>query len=648
MMSVFICLIVALTPLGSLGQDYVLRSPNGKAEVRVKVADKVSYSVHFGGKQVIMESRIALTIRETPSAGAGVKVLDKQERKVDQVAISVVPEKRRRIRDTFNELSLNFRGNYGLVWRAYDNGVAYRWTTGLPGRIMIADELAEINLSPQDVIYYPAEDGFQSHNERKYIKYKSAEIGDKLASLAALVATGSGVKLWISEADLYDYAGMWLRGANGKGLRAVFPNYPLKETKERDRDLKVTERADHIAQTAGTRNFPWRVFGLAERDVDLLDNQLVFLLSEDTKDDFSWVKPGKVAWDWWNANNVYGVDFKSGINTATYKYFIDFAAKYGLEYVILDEGWSRTTEDLLHFNPELDLAELLAHAKAKNVGLILWVLWEPLDNQLETILDQYQKWGVKGIKVDFMQRDDQKIVNYYERVAREAARRKLLVDFHGAYKPTGMKRKYPNLITSEGVQGLEHNKWSRDVTPEHDLMLPFTRMIAGPMDYTPGAMINANGRDFQIVFNRPMSQGTRCHQLAMYVIYESPLQMLADSPSNYLREPEVMEFLSAIPTVWDETVVIDGKIGEYAVMARRTSGGEWYIGAMNNSTPRELEIDLSFLNLDSYEARIYQDGINADRMAGDFQRIARTVAKKEKLKITLAAGGGFVARLTGK
>jgi alpha-glucosidase len=645
---VFVCVLITITPFSLSAQDYVLRSPNGKTEVRLKVAETVSYSIYFDGKWVVGESRIGLTIKENPSVGSNPKVVGKKERKVDQMVTNIVPEKRRRIRDVFNELQLSFQGSYGLIWRAYDSGVAYRWTTNLPDRITISNELAEINLSPQDTVYYPEEESFQSHNERKYIKYKPAEIGEKLASLATLVATQSGIKLWLSEADLYDYAGMWVRGTKGKGLRAVFPNYPLKEAKESDRNIKVAERADYIAQTSGTRQFPWRVFGLAERDADLLDNQLVFLLSEDTKQDFSWVKPGKVAWDWWNANNIYGVDFKSGINTATYKYFIDFAAKYGLEYVILDEGWSRTTEDLLRSNPDLDLPELLAHAKAKNVGIILWVLWEPLDRQLETILDQYQKWGVKGVKVDFMQRDDQKLVNYYERVAREAAKRKLLVDFHGAYKPTGMKRKYPNVITSEGVVGLEHNKWSRDVTPEHNLTLPFIRMVAGPMDYTPGAMVNATGKDFQIVFNRPMSQGTRCHQLAMYVIYDSPLQMLADNPSNYLREPETMEFLSAVPTVWDETVVIDGKIGEYAVMARRTSRGEWFIGAMNNSTPKELEIDLSFLDKNTYDARILEDGINADRMASDFERIVRTVTKNEKLKVKLAGGGGFVARLTGK
>lgn len=635
-------------PVQFFGQNYVLRSPDGKAEVRVKVADRIYYSIYVNQKVVVGDSPISLTLKEKPGIGANPKIVDSSERKVDQIVTSPVPEKRRKIKDNFAELHLKFEGNYGLIWRAYNNGVAYRWTTRLPGKITVSDEEAEINLNSNDKVYYPQEESFYSHNERKYIEYKPSDMGDKLASLPALVATGTGVKLWLSEADLYDYAGMWLRGTNGKGVRAVFPTYPLVESKQRDRDLKVTKQADFIAQTNGTRQFPWRVFGLAERDADLLDNQLVYLLSEETKEDFSWVKPGKVAWDWWNANNIYGVDFKSGLNTETYKYYIDFAAKYGLEYVILDEGWSKTTEDILAFNLDLNLTELLDHAKKKNVGIILWVLWLPLDKDLEKILDQYHKWGVKGIKVDFMQRDDQKMVAFYERVAREAAKRKLLVDFHGAYKPTGMKRKYPNVLTSEGVQGLEHNKWSKDETPEHDLVLPFTRMVAGPMDYTPGAMINAVGKDFQIVFNRPMSQGTRCHQLAMYVVYESPLQMLAESPSNYLREPEAMEFLSAVPTVWNETIVIDGKIGEFAVVARRAFNGEWFIGAMNNSTPRELEIDLSFLTGNSYDARIYQDGMNADRMANDFQKISRVVEKNEKLKIKLAAGGGFAARLIGK
>lgn len=643
----FAFLVVFLLAFNIFAQDYVLRSPNGKAEIRLRITDKVYYSIYFNQKTVVAESPISLTVKEAPSIGTTPKVKDKKERNVNQMVTDIVPEKRRQIKDNFNELQLTFDGGYGLIWRVYDNGAAYRWTMDLPNQITISNEQSEINLNRQDTIYYPEEEGFYSHNERKYIKYKPAELTGKLASLPALVASDSGVKLWLSEADLYDYAGMWLQGADGKGVKAVFPNYPEKEESKGDRDVRVTEKTDYIAKTDGRRQFPWRIFALAERDADLLDNQLVYLLSEETKDDFSWVKPGKVPWDWWNANNVYGVDFKSGVNTATYKYYIDFAAKYGLEYLILDEGWSKT-DDLLSINPEVNLVELLEYGKKKNVGIVLWVLWTSLDKDLINVLDQFQKWGVKGIKVDFMQRDDQKVVNFYEKVARETAKRKMLVDFHGAYKPTGLKRKYPNVISSEGVKGLENSKWSKDVTPEHDVTLPFIRMVAGPMDFTPGAMLNAGEKDFKIDFNRPMSQGTRCHQLAMYVIYESPLQMLADNPSNYLREPEAMEFLSIVPTVWNETIAIDGKVGEYAVMARQKANGDWFIGAMTNWTARELTIDLSFLSNSNYQAQIFQDGINADRMASDFKKVTQTVKKGDKLTIKMASGGGFVAHLSKK
>ena len=644
-MKISFLLLLLIAPLGVLAQDHTLRSPNERVEVRIKLSDKVNYSIHFDQKPVVGESAISLTVREHPAVGRDPKVLDSKKRAVDQIVTNVVPDKRRKIRDAYNELRLNFQGGYSLIWRVYDSGVAYRWVTDLPGDITISNELAEIALQPTDRLFYPEETSFYSHNERTYIKYAASELGDKLASLPVLVDSNSGVKLWISEADLYDYAGMWVRGNGRKGLTAVFPSYPLREEKRKDRDLIVSERADHIARTSGKRQFPWRVFGLAERDSDLLNNELVFLLSEDTRDDFSWVRPGKVAWDWWNANNIYGVDFKSGLNTATYKFYVDFAARYGLDHIILDEGWSRTTEDLLVSKPEIDLPELLTFAKNKNVGIILWVLWLPLEKDMEKILDEYQKWGVKGIKVDFMQRDDQKVVRFYERTAREAAKRKLLVDLHGAYKPTGMKRKYPNVLTSEGVKGLENSKWSKEITPSHNLMLPFTRMVAGPMDYTPGAMLNATENGFAINFIRPMSQGTRCHQLAMYVVYESSLNMLADSPSNYLREPEAMEFLSAVPTVWDETIPLDAKVGEYAVVARRSLKGEWFVGGMTDWKERDIEIDLSFLETGNYEARILQDGVNANQVASDFRKVIQTVKKGDKLKIKLASGGGFAIRL---
>ncbi|HQU84967.1 MAG TPA: glycoside hydrolase family 97 protein [Pyrinomonadaceae bacterium] len=641
----FLILLVQTFAFAVSAQEYLISSPNKRAEVRLRIADKVYYSLLFDNKTIVSESPISISVKEI---SPNFKVKSKNEKSVNQTVTAVVPQKRRKIKDNFNELTLSFENGLGLIWRIYDNGAAYRWTSDLAGQITVNNEQAEINLDPNDVLFYPQEDeGFYSHNERLYIKYKSSELAEKLASTPTLAATKSGVKLFISEADLYDYAGMWLRGNSGKGLKAVFPNYPNKEVVVKDRDVKVAERADFIAQTSGKRNFPWRVFGIAERDADLLDNQLVYLLSEDTKEDFSWVRGGKVPWDWWNANNIYGVDFKSGVNTETYKYYIDFAAKYGLEYLILDEGWSKT-DDLLTLNPEVNLPELLDYAKKKNVGVILWVLWTSLDKQFIPALDQFEKWGVKGIKVDFMQRDDQKMVNFYERTAKEAAKRKMLVDFHGAYKPTGMSRKYPNVISYEGVKGLENSKWSKDITPEHDVTLPFIRMVAGAMDFTPGAMINALPKDFQINFNRPMSQGTRCHQLAMYVVYESPLQMLADNPSNYLRESEAMEFLSKVPSVWNETVPLDGKIGEYVAIARQTEKGEWFVGAMNNSTEREITLDFSFLDGGNYEATVWQDGINSNRFASDFKKYSQTVKKGDKLNVKLGIGGGWVARLVKK
>ncbi len=405
------------------------------------------------------------------------------------------------------------------------------------------------------------------------------------------------------------------------------------------------ERADYIARTSGERTFPWRILIIAREDADLIENTMVYRLAPKLElVDTSWIRPGKVAWDWWNANNIYGVDFRAGVNTETYRYYIDFAADHGIEYVILDEGWYGLG-DLFDINPEIDMEELLSHARDRGVGIILWVVWKTLDDQLQPALDQFERWGVAGIKVDFMQRDDQLMVHYYWKIAAEAAKRRLLVDFHGAYKPAGLRRAYPNVLTREGVRGLENSKWSEHPTPEHNVTLPFTRMLAGPVDYTPGAMINAQEKNFHPVFTRPMSLGTRCHQLAMYVVFESPLQMLADSPSNYLREPECLSFLSAVPTVWDETRVLAARVGDYVALARR-HGDEWYIGAMTDWTPRELALDLSFLGEGAFCIEIFEDGVNADRNAIDYRRVEKTIMADERLTISLATGGGWAARIT--
>jgi alpha-glucosidase len=455
---------------------------------------------------------------------------------------------------------------------------------------------------------------------------------------------GEGAKVAIAESDLESYPGLWLRGTGGNGLAATFPPYPLKESLTGDRDYRVVESADYIAVTAGTRSFPWRVIGITDRDGDLLTNQIVYLLERPSMvADTSWIKPGKVAWDWWNDNNVYGVDFKAGINTATYKYYIDFAAKYGIPYIILDEGWYKLG-NVLEVVPEINMGELTAYARQENVGIILWVVWKTLDDQLIPALDQFAKWDVKGIKVDFMQRSDQILIDYYYRVSRECAKRKMLVDFHGDQKPATMTRTWPNLISTEGVRGMEWSKWSADSEPKHNVTLPFTRMFLGPMDYTPGAMRNATRTTFAAIRGQPMALGTRCHQLAMYVVFESPLQMLSDSPSNYLREAEAMEFLSAVPTEWDETKVLDARIADYVVVARR-NGRDWYVGAMTDWTARNLEIDLSFLPEGNFTMEAYQDGVNADRYASDYKKTTIQVNRTTKVTLPLASGGGWAARI---
>jgi alpha-glucosidase len=625
--------------------SYDLRSPDGRIEIRIRTSGQVQYDVVLKGRAVLEKSALSLDV-DHKKLGTQPKVIDAKRRSHDEEVVPVVRQKFAKIRDHYNELKLSMDSGYAVVFRAYNEGAAYRFETSIPQeKVKIYAEEAAFNFSANDIVYYPQEDSFFSHNERKYLPQHLSEIAPEfLATLPAVVDVGEGAKVAIAESDVESYPGLWLRGTGGFGLTATFPPYPLKESLTSDRDYRVVESADYIAVTAGTRTFPWRVIGIADRDGDLLTNQIVYLLEKPSQvQDTSWIKPGKVAWDWWNANNVYGVDFKAGINTETYKYYIDFAAKYGIPYIILDEGWYKLG-NLLDVVPEINMQELADYARQKNVGIILWVVWKTLDDQLLPALDQFEKWGVKGIKVDFMQRSDQILIDYYHKVSRETAKRKMLVDFHGDQKPATMTRTWPNLISTEGVRGMEWSKWSAESEPKHNVTLPFTRMFLGPMDYTPGAMRNATKATFAPIHGQPMAMGTRCHQLAMYVVYESPLQMLSDSPSNYLREPEIMDFLGPVPSEWDETRVLDARIAEYAVVARR-NGRDWYIGAMSDWTPRNVDIDLSFLPEGNFTMEAYQDGVNADRNASDYKKITAQVTKATKLKLPLASGGGWAARI---
>ena len=625
--------------------SYSLKSPDARIEIRVRTAGQVGYDVILKGRAVLESSTLSLDV-EHKKLGLQAKVKGAKTSSHEQVIEPVVRQKFAKVPENYNELKLSMEGGYAIVFRAYNEGAAYRFETELPQeKVKIYGEESAFNFPGNDIVYYPQEDSFYSHNERKYLPVHLSEIAaSSLATLPAVVDVGDGAKVAIAESDLESYPGLWLKGTGGNGLAATFPPYPLKESLTGDRDYKVVESADYIAITSGTRTFPWRVIGIANRDGDLLTNQIVYLLEKPSLvQDTSWIRPGKVAWDWWNANNVYGVDFKAGINTQTYKYYIDFAAKYGVPYVILDEGWYKLG-NVLDVVPEINMEELSAYAKQKNVGIILWVIWKTLDDQLIEALDQFQKWGVKGIKVDFMQRSDQILIDYFYRVSRECAKRKMLVDFHGDQKPATMTRAWPNLISTEGVRGMEWSKWSADSEPKHNVTLPFTRMFLGPMDYTPGAMRNATRKTFAAIHDQPMALGTRCHQLAMYVVYESPLQMLSDSPSNYMREPEAMQFLAAVPSEWDDTKVLDGRIADYVIVARR-NGRDWYVGAMTDWTARDLEIDLSFLPQGNFTMDAYQDGVNADRYASDYKKITMQVNRTTKVKLPLASGGGWAARI---
>jgi len=637
--------MLMLAEFAAAQASYSVFSPDKQIEVKIHTGDRILYDVLFKGTPLLQKSTFSIDIDHN-TLGVSLRVKDTKQRTYDGMLEPVVRQKFAKIRENYNELRLEMEGNYAVVFRAYNEGVAYRFETSLPqNEVKVYDEEASFNFAGDYTAYYPLEESFFSHNERKYLPFKMSEIPtSSIASLPAVVDAANGVKVAVAESDIEDYPGLWLKGTASNGLAATFPHYPLQEVLERDRDYRVTETADYIAVTKGTRTYPWRLLGIAEKDGDLITNQLVWLLEKPSQvQDTSWIKPGKVAWDWWNALNIEGVDFKSGVNTQTYKYYVDFAAKYGLQYIILDEGWYKLG-DVLEVVPEINMEELTAYAKQKNVGVILWVVWKSFDDKFDAALDQFQKWGIAGIKIDFMQRDDQKLINFYYKTCRETAKRHMLVDFHGGQSQVTMTRTWPNMISGEGVRGMEWSKWSAESEPQHNVTLPFTRMFLGPMDYTPGAMLNATKTSFAPIHEHPMAMGTRCHQLAMYVVFESPLQMLSDSPSNYMREPEAMEFLSPVPSVWDETRVLDAKLGQYVLVARR-SGRDWYVGAMTNWTGRDLDVDLSFLPSGTFSMDAYQDGVNADRNASDYKKTKTQVSNSQKLKITLAPGGGWAARI---
>lgn len=639
MKKTLLCLMMAWGSL-AFAENYTVDSPDSRITVNVETGTNTTYSVTFNGKMILNPSPISMTFDNGTVIGRNMEVKNVERSTQNQVLKPVVRQKSKQIIDHYNEMVLDAE-NYKLYFRVYNDGLAYRFHTDFPDSLKVLNEEV-IYCFPEDYnTLFPEECSMLSAQQPLFKPMKLSEIGtDRFCSTPILIKVDENARIFISESDLESYPGMFLRKQGKNELAGKFAAVSLEDYKTDDRQIFPTKRADYIARVNGTRNYPWRAMIVAENDANLITNQLIYKLAPEAEGDYSWVRPGKIAWDWYNALILTGVDFKCGINNDTYKYYIDFASKYGIEYVVIDDGWSEAW-DVTKTIPEINMEELVAYGKKKNVDLILWVSWAPFREKIDEAFDKFSQWGIKGIKMDFMNRDDQEMVDFYYEVARKAAARKMLVDFHGAYKPTGWLRTFPNVLTSEGVAGLENHKWGSFVTPKHNVTLPFTRMVAGPMDYTPGAMINFHEKDHKIWFNLPASVGTRCHQLGMYVVYESPLQMLADSPSNYYREPVCMEFLSQVSVVWDETRVLKASVGEYVVVARR-HGDTWYIGGMVGEKGQKFEIDLDFIK-GNKTLTYWEDGVNVDMDANDFARRVQKVKQGDKITITMYDGGGYAA-----
>jgi alpha-glucosidase len=646
----FFCLILIVTEV-SAQQIKPILSPNGTVRLSLNVSDRFSYSIFFNDSIIVGPCLVNMQTNGTSlMKKPGYRKIS--NRSNNSVIVSPVPEKRVNIPDVYNEVTVQLNTPFKVTFRVYDDGVAYRISTTIKDSITIEREFAEFTFPGSPTLLHSQVQGgrtdeFHTSFEENYlIKPLDSLTKEQLLFNPAVIIPSSGPRLAITESDVDDYPGMFLTGTGENRLRATFAPYPKleKAAMAEYSQVVVTEREKFIAKTTGSRYFPWRIIMIAPHDKDLPANDLVYRLASPSKvKDVSWIKPAQSTDEWIITENLFDVNFKSGINTATYKYYIDFAAMFGIESVMMDAGWS-DNNDLFRITPSLDIEEILNYAKSKGVRINMWTLAMTLDRQLEPALERFNKWGVNFIMTDFFDRDDQKAMNVIKRIAEACARHKIMIMFHGAPKPSGFNRTYPHAITREGVLGSEFNIWSDRVTPRHNVTLPFTRMLAGPMDYEPGLLNNGTAKTFRPIPEFVMSQGTRTNQLAMYVVYESPVQFFSGNPSQGMKEPEFMKLLGSIPTVWDTTIVVDAKIAEYIITARKKAGN-WYIGAMTDSVSRNFDVPLSFLDTGNYSATVCEDGINANRYAADYRIKTKQVSRNDSLKFTMQPGGGYMVRL---
>lgn len=632
-----------------------LSSPDERISVYLESKGTLSYSLIIDGKETIKSSAIDLVLQNHGSLSSNNRIQKVTRRSVSETIVSPVPEKRRIIPDVFNEVTMLVNKQLSLIARVYNDGFAYRFVTNFPDSIVVQSEIAEFNFPGKPTVYYTQvqkrddSDIFHTSFEENYFIKTIDSIGSTDYSFTPTLVDLETVKLVITESDLEDYPGMFLKGNKANSLTGAYAPYPLEEkiTEGEFPQAIVTKRADYIARTKGKRVFPWRVIAVSFQDKDLPVNDIVYRLASPNRvKETSFIKPGQSTEEWIIGINLFNVPFKSGINTATYKYYIDFAKRFGLERIMLDAGWS-DYKDLFKVNPALDMDEIARYAKSKGIGLSMWTLAMTLDRQLDSALQQFKRWGVDFIMTDFIDRDDQKSVNFHHRIAAACARYEIMLMFHGSFKPAGFNRTWPHAVTREGVLGSEYNAWSNKPSPDHNLLLPFIRMVSGPLDYEPGLLDNGTKETFRPIWNKVMSAGTRCHQLAMFVIFESPIQLFSGNPSQGNLEPDFMNLLGSIPTTWDETQILDARLGQFIITARK-KGREWFVGGMSNWHGKEIELDLSFLETGEYGAIICKDGINADRNASDYQIADSTLNSSDKLKIAMAPGGGFLVRFRPK
>lgn len=646
-------LLIGNASLAAKEKKYVLSSPDGTLKVEISAGNELVYQVMHGNDTILSHSNIALVLEDGTIVGRTPRITGERRKKIKDNIESPFYRFKEFVA-TGNELDLKLKGGFGIIFRAYNEGVAYRFYTTQSSDIIIKEEQAEFNFKEDYTAYLP-----YTTNDKQPMAMAFQNVYDitplskaqpKLAFLPVTVDCGS-VKLTLLESDLEAYPGMFVQSQQGKyGLKGVFAPYPAKTDFYPWRKQEyVTETTDFISRSRGSRSYPWRVLAITEKDTDMPVNNLVYALASPNRiGDTSWIKTGKVAWDWWNDWNLKGVPFKAGINMDTYKYYIDFASRNGLEFIVLDEGWyAPKSGDMLTVIPELDLPELIAYGKSKGVEIVLWTVFNVLDSQLEAACKKYADMGIKGFKVDFLDRDDQTAVEMVYRIAEMTARYKLTLDLHGIYKPTGINRTYPHIINFESVFGMEEVKWTdiKNNMPLYDVTFPYIRMMAGPVDYTPGAMRNATKADWRAMYYTPASMGTRCHQLAAYIVHDSPFTMLCDAPTNYLNEQECVDFMASLPVEVDSTFIASGELGKYIVTVRKKDVN-WYIGGMTNWDERDVQLDFSFLPEGvSYTAVLFKDGVNANKQAEDYRKETIRIDKDSRLTLHLASGGGFAMKL---